>query len=39
LREKKYASEVAIRYGLSYSLLRAKDIAGEHSGSSMRSPP
>ncbi|MEF8727778.1 MAG: M48 family metalloprotease [Accumulibacter sp.] len=28
LREKKYASEVAVRYGLSYSLLRAKDTAG-----------
>ncbi len=27
LREKKHASEVAARYGLSYSLLRAKDIA------------
>ncbi|EXI76780.1 MAG TPA: M48 family metalloprotease [Candidatus Accumulibacter phosphatis] len=28
LREKKYASEAATRYGLSYSLLRAKDVAG-----------
>jgi predicted Zn-dependent protease len=28
LREQKYASEAAARYSLSYSLLRAKDIAG-----------
>jgi predicted Zn-dependent protease len=27
LREKKYASEVATRYGLAYSLLQAKDLA------------
>ena len=27
LREKKYASEAAARYGLAYSLLRAKDLA------------
>lgn len=27
LREKKYTSEVAIRYGLAYSLLRDKDVA------------
>jgi predicted Zn-dependent protease len=26
LREKKYASEAAIRYGLAYSLLRAKEV-------------
>jgi predicted Zn-dependent protease len=28
LREKKYSSELAARYGLAYALLRAKDIAG-----------
>jgi predicted Zn-dependent protease len=28
LHEKKYVSEIAARYGLSYALLRAKDFAG-----------
>jgi predicted Zn-dependent protease len=28
LREQKYSSEAAVRYGLSYALLRAKDVAG-----------
>jgi predicted Zn-dependent protease len=28
LREQKYSSETAVRYGLSYALLRAKDFAG-----------
>lgn len=28
LREQKYSSELAVRYSLSYALLRAKDVAG-----------
>jgi predicted Zn-dependent protease len=28
LQEKKYSSEAAVRYGLAYALLRAKDVAG-----------
>jgi predicted Zn-dependent protease len=28
LREQKYSSEMAVRYSLSYALLRAKDVAG-----------